>query len=68
MGITETVKRRRWGGPSNSKSDGIAKGFKDDVLRDYCNMQYKHLRAYLRGDKTFIHRKMILEVEEIWES
>jgi hypothetical protein len=67
MAERRVEKIRRWNGPSNAKLDGIAKGYSGEVLKDYCNMQYKHLRGYLRGDKQFYHHKVILGVEEVWE-
>lgn len=53
---------RRFLGPLFPKEEKVHHTT-DLSMREYCNMQKKHLKAYLKGEKYFFYKKERYEVE-----
>lgn len=62
----ENLSRRRFLGPLDPKNEPVHKGFGDKTLREYCNMQKKHLKAYLKGYSYFTYKGEVHGVEQEW--
>jgi hypothetical protein len=59
-------KTRRFDGPLFPREDPVYGGYKDLELKEYFNMEKKHLKAYLRGDKFYFYKGRQYKVSEEW--
>jgi hypothetical protein len=60
----KTEKRRVFKGPLLPREEPVYGGYQGLELNEYENMQKKHLRAYLNGDKYFFYKRSRYEVQE----
>jgi hypothetical protein len=60
-------KRRAFDGPLFPRDEAVHQGYEMLALNEYENMQKKHLKAYLKGDKFFFYKGRKYEVGETWE-
>jgi hypothetical protein len=60
------TKTRMFNGPLFPREEPIYGGYEGLALNEYENMERKHLKAYLRGDKYFFYKRNRYEVHEEW--
>ena len=56
--------RRRFLGPLDPKNEPIHEGFGTKTLKEYCNMQKKHLHAYKMGYTHYTYKGEYHKVEQ----